>query len=200
MIFSLALNIIERVLNHFLQLDFETSRRLAKLTGKVVAIKSRYFNYQVFFIFSDNQIQLAARCERTADVTLCGSFFDFLRLSSQSDSAALFKNEIEVDGDLDVAEQFKILFAHLDIDWEEQLSHLTGDLIAHQIGNFLRAITDWARNSGVVLREDVTEYLQEEVRLLPTRIELENFYVDVDTVRNDVERVEKRIERLQQYV
>ncbi len=198
MLFSLALNMVERVLNHTLQLDPETPSRLQKLIGKVVAIQSKYFDYKIYFLFNENRIELTNRYEGNVDVTLCGSFFDFLRLSGQSDSAALFKSDIEVKGDLDVAEQFKAVFAHLDIDWEEQLSHLTGDLIARQIGNFMRALSDWAKRSGTSLQKDITEYVQEEAQLLPSRAELQDFFADVDEVHHAVERMGKRVERLQQ--
>jgi ubiquinone biosynthesis protein UbiJ len=43
---------------------------------------------------------------------------------------------------------------------------------------------------------DIQEYLQEEAGLLPTRYEIEAFLSLVDILRDDMERVEARIERL----
>jgi ubiquinone biosynthesis protein UbiJ len=123
---------------------------------------------------------------------------DFLRLSADSSSAGLLANNIVIIGDTTVAEQFKELFAHLEIDWEEQLSHVAGDVIARQMGNFFRALSRWAKQSARTARQDLTEYLQEEIRLVPPREELQDFFSEIDHLRNDVERIEVRINRLKQ--
>ena len=43
---------------------------------------------------------------------------------------------------------------------------------------------------------NVTEYLQEETRNLPTRIETNHFFSAVDNVRTDSDRLEARVQRL----
>ena len=44
------------------------------------------------------------------------------------------------------------------------------------------------------------EYLKEELRVLPARIEVENFSADVNRLRSDVDRLAARIQRLQHSV
>ena len=43
---------------------------------------------------------------------------------------------------------------------------------------------------------DLTEYLQEEARVVPTRMGLEAFMDDIDTLRSDVDRLAARVDRL----
>jgi ubiquinone biosynthesis protein UbiJ len=47
------------------------------------------------------------------------------------------------------------------------------------------------------LEQDVNEYLHEELRLLPTRVEIENFGADVARLGMDTDRLAARIRRLQ---
>jgi len=42
---------------------------------------------------------------------------------------------------------------------------------------------------------NATEYLQEESHQLPTRVEVEGFFVDIERLRDDAERVAVRIDR-----
>ena len=80
---------------------------------------------------------------------------------------------MEISGDTELAHQLSKILGTMDIDWEEQLSHFTGDLIAHRVGNLFRTARDWGANSSATLGLDIQEYLQEELRLLPGRLEIE---------------------------
>ena len=54
----------------------------------------------------------------------------------------------------------------------------------------------WGRRNARILQDDIGEYLTEESRLLPTRFEFEEWRDEVDTLRDDVERLEARIAQL----
>ena len=47
------------------------------------------------------------------------------------------------------------------------------------------------------MEQNITEYLQEESRALPSRYEVESFRSKVDTLRDDVDRLAARIQRLE---
>jgi len=160
----MILNIVEKILNHYLHLDPVTEQRLIALAGKVIAIRLQPLNWSIYFILTQDGIHLADRYQGSVDVTMSGASFDFLRLSWNSSNTSFLNSNVVVEGDLEVAQQFKELFAHLDVDWEEQLSRVTGDVVAHQIGRFMRAFSAWARQSAVVMRQNITEYVQEEAR------------------------------------
>lgn len=194
---SFALPAIEKILNHYLKLDPETKTRLAVLDKKVILLQLEPIALKIYWLFTPDSVFLVNAYEGPVDVTLKGSILDFLRFGvNMNDQHAAFTGNISTTGNLDTAQDFKELFANLEIDWEEQLSHVTGDVVAHQIGNVFRAIKNWAQQSRNTLQRDITEYIQEEARWLPPREELQHFFMDVDKLRDDVERLELRINKL----
>ena len=48
------------------------------------------------------------------------------------------------------------------------------------------------------MNANIREYLQEESRELPSRYEVERFTADVNALRDDVERLAARVQRLRQ--
>lgn len=195
MLSNTILAVVETVLNGYINLDPESSKNLEKLAGKIIAVELPFFKF--YYAPSKTHIRLLAECHTPADVTLQGSPLDFLRYTgSEKDNAAFVTSGIKVTGNTEVAQDFKDLFAKIDIDWEEKLSHVTGDIVAHQIGNFFRAINAWAKQSSDTLKQDLSEYVHEEIRLFPAAEELQLFYKDVDHLRNSVERIDARIKKL----
>jgi ubiquinone biosynthesis protein UbiJ len=120
-----------------------------------------------------------------------------LQLGIGTDTArTLFSGDVDITGDVETGQAFKSILDEMDIDWEEQLSRVTGDVVAHQLGNLARRAGEWLRHGGTTLQQDIGEYLQEESRVLPSRIEIENFIADVGNTAMAVERLEARLQRL----
>ena len=190
---------LEQLLNQAIRLDPETPRRLAPLHGRVIAIQLVGLGHSLYLIPEANGIQLLSRLEGDADCTLRGTPLDLARMRDRRESAdQLFDGAVEITGDTRLAQQFGDFLADLDIDWEEQLSKFTGDVIAHEVGNATRSLLDWGHRQGRTLEQNLREYLQEDLRLTPSRLEIEPFLNEVDRLRDDVERLEARLNRLQE--
>lgn len=201
MILSFVLPLIEKSINRYLRLDPESTQRLMKMTGKAIAIELSQSGKKIYFVIDGDYVQLFDRYDGAVDVILRGTPFDFLRLGvTENSGTAIFSSDITVTGDPEVAQQFKTIFAELQIDWEEQLSRVTGDVIAYQVGSAVRTFCQWAKQTSNTMQQNLTEYVQEEARLLPTRYELQDFYADVDVARDAVERLALRVERLIQKI
>jgi ubiquinone biosynthesis protein UbiJ len=82
-------------------------------------------------------------------------------------------------------------------DIEEELSSVIGDAAAHKLGNLARGVSDWGRTARSTMGANIREYLQEEGRDAPSRYEFDRFAANVNTLRDDVDRLEARINRLQ---
>ncbi len=190
---------LEQLLNRAIRLDPETPARLAPLHGRVIELALAGTGLSLYLIPEPQGIQLLSAFEAAPDCTLRGSPLALARMRGSRQSAdQLFGGNVEISGDTQLAQQFGDFIAGLDIDWEEQLSKLTGDVIAHEIGNATRSLLGWGTQQSRIAEQNLQEYLQEELRLTPSRLELEPFLDEVDRLRDDVERLEARIARLQQ--
>jgi len=196
---DLALAGIEQAINTLIGLDPAAGRRLARLHGRVIAIRLSGVGLELIFVPGpDGQLQLLGSIEGEPDCRLSGSPLDLMRSGDkQQGPAQLFAGRVSIDGDVELAQRFGDILGGLDIDWEEQLARLTGDVFAHEVGTVARKVGRWGRRSTEVLGLDLAEYLTEEARLLPQRDEVGRFLDDVDRLRDDLARLEARLQRLE---
>jgi ubiquinone biosynthesis protein UbiJ len=185
----------EIILNRFLQLDPEAVRYLTPLSGKVVKLELNGLGQ--YWLFKSDAIYLTKDYNGLVDLVLSGSVFDFMRLAFMKKEAALTAIPIHVSGDMAFAKQFKALFSNLEIDWEEQLSRVVGDTIAYPTAQFLKMLSQWARESVENFSQNMTEYVQAEIDCLVPEEEVQIFFSEVDDLRDDLARLQARIERLQ---
>lgn len=192
-----ALAALETAINHYIALDPEGAARLGPLAGRLIAFEFKGFGNRLYFIPGAEGFQIFGAYDAEPDCLLRGTSLALARLGlGGRKEDALFSGQVEVEGDTALAQRFGDFMAGLEIDWEEQMSRLTGDALAHALGSRLRAAGHWGRRSLDILGLDLKEYLQEEGRLLPTRYELEGFLDAVDRLRDDGERLAARVERL----
>jgi ubiquinone biosynthesis protein UbiJ len=103
---------------------------------------------------------------------------------------------VDVEGSAELASTVQYLFRHVVWDIEEDLSIVFGDVIAHGLATRGKAFVLWQREVATRLGENLVEYWTEEQPLLARPADVERFCGDVDTLRDDVARIEKRIERI----
>lgn len=203
----MAASILEAAINQGLALalnqyeDSAARRRMQALDGKVVAIDLLGANSSFYLIFDGDSIHVQNYLQGQPDTRIAGTPLTLLRASLEgSRPQGLFSGDVTITGDAELGRQVNALLDELDIDWEEHLSHILGDVLAHEIGSRTRALGSWARQALETLGRDGGEYLREETRLLVSRQELEDFLAAVDVCRDDVARLEKRLARLQRQV
>ena len=195
----LLAGILETALNQYLSLDEDAGLFLQPLAGRVIAITIEPFQETLYLCPAEDKIQVLEQFLGDVDTQLTGSLtaFGLLGLNAHSMQSVL-DGQIKISGDTRVGLQFQQLFKNLDIDMEEPLSKITGDVIAHKIGNLFRSGKSWTQQSIETFRQNLEEFLQEETRDLPAKPEAEIFYRQVDELRSDFDRLQARINRLQQ--
>ncbi len=192
----MLIGVIEDAANRMVRLDPESLQRLGALSGRVIKLEFLDLGVSVYLFPSESGVHARTDYTGAADVVARGRLPGFLSLGLGSETRAFFSGGIEVSGDVDVGQQFQKILKQLDIDWEEQISRMLGDPLAHQLGNAARAARAFAAESGALIGRDLAEYLQCEARELPQRQEVETFLGAVDVLRADVDRLEQRIVRL----
>ena len=194
----LLMSALETALNKYLALDQNSRIFLTPLVSKIIAVTITPFNETIFLCPTADSIQLLDQYPDQPDTCLTGSFFTLglMGLSSKP-MRSIFSGEVKIEGDMSTGRKFQELFAKLDINLEQQLALYTGDSIAHNISQFFRTGREWSKGSIETFRLNASEFLQEETRDLPAGPEVDIFYAQVDKLRTDFDRLQSRIERLE---
>lgn len=111
-----------------------------------------------------------------------------------NDEAAF--REIEMKGDMEFAQEVSYLAANVTWDFEEDLSQVVGDIAAHRIASVARQIGRWGRDAPLRLAQGAAEYWTEESPVIATRVKIDSFVEGVAELRDAVERLAKRVEKL----
>jgi len=188
---------LQTAVNQFLKLDQNAQSRLRKLAGKVLAVELIDLRVKLYFIPTSDELQIFSHYDGTVDTCLYGSSVNMLSMGAAAKPGdSLFKGAVRIEGDVELGQQFQDTLRNLDIDWEEHLSHVVGDVAAHKLGNVARRLFDWGRHTVSSLQDNMGEYLKYESNNVPARFETDQFQHEVDTLRDDVERLQARIQRL----
>ncbi len=107
-----------------------------------------------------------------------------------------FLRTVGIEGNARLAQEVLHLARHLRWDFEEDLSKLVGDAAAHTLAGAVRDFAAWQADAARRLAESFMEYALEEGRLLAPRVQFSAFADEVAHLRDALERLEKRIERL----
>ena len=194
----LLMSALETALNKYLALDQNRSVFLTPLADKIIAVTITPFNETIYLCPTADSIQLLDYSPDQPDTQLTGSVFalGLMGLSSKP-MRSIFSGEVKIEGDINTGRKFQELFAKLDINLEQQLTRYTGNSIANNISQFFRAGSNWSKESIETFRLNASEFLQEETRDLPSVPEIDIFYRQIDELRTDFDRLQSRIERLE---
>jgi ubiquinone biosynthesis accessory factor UbiJ len=191
---------LENVLNRGLPRSPRAQQLCAELAGRSVAIAIAGSSRRILVESTGLSLKLRAVSAESltspSDATISGGPFSLLALSGPAPEAVLQRGDVRIDGDAELAQKFRELALLLRPDLEEELSLVVGDVPAHQLGRFARAAFGWTRKAASTTVRNAAEYLGHERRDLVPRSEAEQYLQGVDTLREDVDRLEARIDLL----
>ena len=141
-------------------------------------------------------MQLARDPLAPTDAEISGGPMSLLALAGSSPEAVLQRGDVQIAGDAELAQKFRELAMLLKPDLEEELSKVIGDVPAHQIGRFTRAALNWTQRAAATTVQNAAEFFAHEKRDLVPRAEGDQFLKGVDTLREDVDRLEARLNQL----
>jgi len=186
---------LEAAINRGIALDPESREQLADISGKVIAIELDKLDRRIVMHIDEHRIRLLTNFADKADATIRGTPTALAQMGLNKDKGPAGSN-VSFSGDPDLGQRFQHILDRFEIDWEGELAKFTGDVVAHQIGKTARHFFSWLKEAGSSLEQTAADYVRHETRLAIGNDELEQFLSEVDTLRNDVARVEQRVNRL----
>jgi len=191
---------IENVLNRGLPRSPRAQQLCAELAGRRVSVEitaiGRVLLQSTGLSLKLSAVSSEALAESPPHAQIIGGPFGLLALGGSSPEAVLQRADARIEGDADVAHKFRELALLLRPDLEEELSLVLGDVPAHHIGRFARAVLGWTQKAADTTARNFAEYLGHERRDLVPRNEADQFLRGVDSLREDVDRLAARIDLL----
>jgi ubiquinone biosynthesis accessory factor UbiJ len=133
-----------------------------------------------------------------ADATIIGAPLSLLALTGADAQAVIQRGDVQICGDPAIAQQFRELGLLLRPDLEASLAPVLGRSGAHIALRGLRGVAQWTRNAAGTSLRNIAEYLAHESRDLVSRPESEHFLRAVDQAREQLDRVDARLQILEQ--
>ena len=188
---------VELGLNRVLQMDSTALPRLARLSGKVIAVDGQSPLLQLFILPSGSGLQLAANWQAPADCQLRASASSLLQLAVAKDKTAiLHRPEVSLSGDSAVLMELAAILQDLELDWEYELSRWLGPVASPMLAGHLRSRARWTSTSIDSLRLNLADYLSEESRSLVGQREADARFAELDQLKLALERLDARVARL----
>lgn len=187
---------LEAALNRALTMAPGSAAALADLDGQVFALHSTAPVLDVYLQPAEGGVRLMGVYEGPVTTSIRGEATDFAELATAADPAAtLINGRLELRGDSAALIDLQKNLSSLEVDWEAPLVNALGDVAGHQLATLLRGAFSWSRQAAGSLGRQLEEFIHEEARLSPPRLELEDFYRDVRDLELRVERLESRLQR-----
>jgi ubiquinone biosynthesis protein UbiJ len=202
---------IERVLDRALQSavaramdDSPRARELiAALAGRRITLEVRGTPWSATLESTGTTLRTgrleagAPEAGAPADATISGAPLSLLALTGDAPQAVIQRGDVRIDGDAEIAQQFRELAVLLKPDLESGMSGLLGRSGAHVLMRGLRGAAAWTRASAWTGLQNLAEYLAHERGDLVSRAEAEHFLRGVDELREQLDRSAARMAQLE---
>ena len=190
---------LEILINKALQLNTK-SINFGSLSHKVLTLKLAELSFPLSFTVNNNGVvpEVIVRSKADdSDCVICTSINTLKKLKAQESLTQLIKDDqLDVIGDITVAQQFSTVVQSIDIDWQTELANHLGDIPTHNLLYFGNKITESLTNTHKKFQADVGEYVVHEKRLVVTSSQLIAFNDNVNKVANCVDKLSIRINKL----
>lgn len=185
------------VLNHLLDQQRSSKTKLQKEAGKVLALDIAPMqlrlrvNDQGYFQPSSAANGIAA----PADTRIAMQWADLIGSVSNPNSMS---RKAAIEGDMDFAQTVSTVINDLSWDPERDLARVVGDAQAVWVMNTLSALGTNAKDVVQRFKNNLREYVVHEKSMTPTASEFDAFRGEVNQLRDELARLEKRLAKLDQ--
>lgn len=194
----LAGRALERALAHLLALDLDSQAALRQLDGRRITLRLQAPALAMELAVRDGGLLVGpVKQQPEPDLAVTATLAGLLAQLPFAGGGSAAPGRLKLSGDAELARELQQLAQRFDPDWDKPFADVLGEVLGVQIA---RALRDGLRSTlahAKTLARDSAEYLTEESRDVASRLELDTFHDDVDGVREQVDRIAARIERLQ---
>ena len=171
------------------------------ITSPTVSVLVHFYPASVVLSFAPESINgvpdSSAEQAPQPDGRISGTALAMMRLlTERNESRSLVNPAIQISGDSEFVQSVYRLFLNLEIDWQEPLSRVIGDVPTHGLGQLLHGLSDFAQGTISSIKRNIDEYFHEESRMVPPLNQVAIFDQDLDALRLRLDRLQARIRQL----
>ena len=188
-----ACRALELAINKALAHDPATHKRLAEQAGRCVCLILTEPAVTLSVHFRETHITVSPFAEEDADCTLSGKSSGLIQLMS-GPKTSLAGSELTLNGQTGFLMELLDITKNVEIDWEAIICQYLGDEAGHMAAQALRYKSAHLKRLHQRAPHFVNTLLIEELQAIPATSELNAFSNNVDDIRDDVERLQARME------
>lgn len=191
---------LELIINKALALNNNKAISFAALNQKTLTLALAELSFELSFTVntgsSPAMVMVRSQVD-TSDCTIKTSIKTLTKLKANQSLTQLIKqDELDVNGDIKIAQQFANIAQSLAIDWQSELAKHLGDVPTHKLLQFGNKITKSISATGKQIEADICEYLVHEKRLVVTRSQVSAFNGQTTAIASEVTAISARIDKL----
>ena len=178
-------------INHVLRSQPWALAKLRQFAGKNILFQAPLFKLRLAILANGEFASAPSDAAIDATITVTPSVL--ARIVAGDRSAYTLA---EAQGETALVSEIGYLASHVQWDIEEDISHVFGDILAHRMVQAGAGLLAWRKEASLHLAKNFAEYWTEEQPLLAKPRQVRAFIQMVDALRDDAERLEKRLDRL----
>ena len=193
----IAIRPVEELLNRILAKDSYLRSRLKIFSGKSLQISVYPPGITVTVLFERDRIRLLSSPAELLDIEITASISGNVSeliplLIEKPDRRPLSNPAITVTGDVNFIQDIYASLHNLDIDWEDYLAPMLGNLITNELSQFGEDLQEWSQQVSSNMKRNVDEYLKEEERIFPKKEQLRDFSEELERLKLKIDRVKAK--------
>ena len=202
MISTLTLSTIQKGINAALSLDPGSQANVKKLLNKSIKINCESPSASFYIRFdSKDTITLHQLADQPHQLLLTGTGTEYVQLfSNLTDENAIANCKLKIEGEIGLLGSLVLLLANIEIDWEDALAALIGDLAAHPLADSIRRASNWAQQQPSNFNDALRDYIHYELQLFPAASEFKNFKTDINSFVNEITSIDQQLANIKKRV
>lgn len=197
---QLITSTLEAAINKLTELDNTFMRRAQVMLGKRLMVEIKEISGPIILVTGEDKISvMTAKADDLADCTIRTSLAAMKELKDPNQITRLIKEgQLEIKGDITLAQQVSTLINETHVDWEEHLSYYLGDGLAHKVAHRFKHFGDILAQKNSDFSKIITELAQDELKVTPHPAEVNKFSSKVSDTRAKVDKLAAKVAKMAQ--
>ncbi|KGD85501.1 MULTISPECIES: SCP2 domain-containing protein [Pantoea] len=189
---------IETALNRILYRDRGLKSARQRLAGKVLMLRLSELSWPLVLVFSEQQLDVLSDWQDSSDCTVITQLKSLPKLRDRQQLMTLIRSgELQVEGDLQVVQQFSALMDLAELDPAEYLAPWIGDIAAQGISQGAQRAFRLFKAETQRRQDYLGQALTEEWRVAPGALEFAWFAEEVSAMERSLEALNARLAQLE---